>query len=145
MKRSEALAFLAKHRQDEIVVITMSTYHDWPNYSSRPLDDYLDGDAMGEATPVGLGLALAQPDRQVWVLNGDGSQLMALGSLVTVAGMAPPNLIIFVFRNDSYEITGGQPIPGVNVLRFPLIAEGCGIERTYLCETLAELEEKYAD
>lgn len=143
MKRSEALTFFASRRQEEIVVATMSAYLEWPNYSSHRLD-YVDGDAMGEATPVGLGLALAQPERQVWVFHGDGSQLMALGSLVTVAGASPPNLIIFVFRNDCYEITGGQPVPGVNVMSFPAIAQGCGIKRVYQIEELADLEAKFA-
>ena len=144
MKRSEALTFFASRRQEEIVVATMSAYMEWPNYSSHPLD-YVDGDAMGEATPVGLGLALAQPERQVWVFHGDGSQLMALGSLVTVAGVSPPNLIIFVFRNDCYEITGGQPIPGVEVMSFPVIAQGCGIKRVYQFEEVADLEANFME
>lgn len=142
MKRSELLSFFAAQRREEIVVTTMSAYLEWPGYSAHPLD-YFDGDAMGEATPVGLGLALAQPDRQVWVLNGDGSQLMALGSLVTVGNMSPANLIIFILRNDCYEITGGQPIPGVRLLSFPAIAQGCGIERTYQFEELADLQARF--
>lgn len=144
MKRSETLAFFAKKRQGEIVVATMSAHLEWPDYSSHPLD-YVDGDAMGEATPVGLGLALAQPQKQVWVFHGDGAQLMALGSLVTVAGVSPPNLIIFIFRNDCYEITGGQPIPGAHVLDFPTIAQGCGIERVYQFEALADLEAQFVE
>ncbi len=142
MKRSEALALFAQRRRDEIVVATMSAYIDWPRFSSHPWD-LVDGDAMGQAAPVGLGLALAQPHRQVWVFHGDGAQLMALGSLVTVGGMQPPNLYIFIFRNDSYEITGGQPIPGVRVLNFPLIAQGAGIQRVYQFERLSDFEAKF--
>src|SRR5438045_3626292 len=110
MLRSELLDFFATRRRDEIVVTTMSAYTDWPRYSAHAWDLF-DGDAMGEATPFGLGLALAQPERQVWVFHGDGAQLMALGSLVTVASQQPANLYIFILRNDCYEITGGQPIP----------------------------------
>lgn len=139
MKRSDVLTFFARRRRDEIVVTTMSTYLEWPEYSSHEWD-FVDGDAMGQATPVGLGLALAQPKRQVWVFNGDGSQLMTLGSLITVAGCAPPNLIIFIFRNDTYEITGEQPLPGVNVLSFPTIAQGCGISRVYQFEKLEDFK-----
>ncbi len=142
MKRSEVLAFFAKRRRDEIVLTTMSAYLDWPRFSSQPWD-LVDGDAMGQATPVGLGLALAQPNRQVWVFHGDGSQLMALGSLVTVGGMQPPNLYIFIFRNDCYEITGGQPIPGVRVLSFPLLAQGAGIKRVYQFERQSDFEAKF--
>lgn len=139
MRRSDALTFFAQRRTDEIVVTTMSAFLEWPAYSKHPWD-LVDGDAMGQATPVGLGLALAQPDRQVWVFNGDGSQLMSLGSLVTVGAVAPPNLVIFIFRNDSYEITGGQPIPGVNTMRFTQIACGCGIQRVYQLQTIEDLQ-----
>lgn len=144
MKRSDVLAFLAGRRGDEIVVATMSAYLDWPRYSSNPWDLF-DGDAMGQATPVGLGLALAQPDRSVWVFHGDGAQLMALGSLVTVGGLQPPNLYIFIFRNNTYEITGGQPIPGVGILSFPRIAQGAGIQRVYAFEQLAGLEAQFGE
>mgnify|MGYP001415073807 CR=1 FL=1 len=144
MLRSELLAFLARARRDEIVVTTMSAYLEWPRYSSHAWD-LVDGDAMGQASPVGLGLALAQPDRQVWVLNGDGSQLMALGSLVTIGGMAPANLYIFVLRNDAYEITGGQPIPGVNSLDLKTIARGCGFAQSHRFDTIEELERAFAD
>jgi phosphonopyruvate decarboxylase len=120
----------------------MSTFLEWPRYSSHPWD-VNDGDAMGQAVPVGLGLALAQPEKQVWVLNGDGSMLMSLGSLVTVGEIAPPNLFIFIFRNDCYEITGGQPIPGVRTLSFPSIARGCGIQRVYAFASLGEFEEHF--
>ena len=107
MKRSETLAFFAKHRREEIVVATMSAYLEWPAYSSHPLD-YVDGDAMGEATPVGLGLALAQPEKQVWVFHGDGAQLMALGSLVTVAGRRfSPSLNVLVRLARQYPWPGG--------------------------------------
>ena len=142
MKRSDVLAFFAARRRDEIVVTTMSAFLEWPRYSSHPWD-LVDGDAMGQATPVGLGLALAHPERQVWVFNGDGSQLMSLGSLVTVGSVAPSNLIIFIFRNDCYEITGGQPIPGVRTLSFPAIAQGCGIQRTYAFVDLADFQQRF--
>lgn len=139
MKRSDLLSFFASRRQDEIVVTTMSAFLEWPKYSSHPWDLF-DGDTMGQATPVGLGLALAQPDRQVWVFHGDGSQLMGLGSLVTVGSVAPSNLIIFIFRNNSYEITGGQPIPGVHTISFTAIAQGAGIRRTYQFDGLDEFK-----
>ena len=138
MKRSEALEVLASHRTDQIVVSTMSVTTEWEDYSSTEWDLY-DGDAMGQATPVGLGLALAQPDRQIWVFNGDGSQLMTLGSLVTVGDMSPTNLIVFIFRNDAYEITGGQPIPGAGKISFPDIARGAGFPRGYTFSEAGEM------
>jgi thiamine pyrophosphate-dependent acetolactate synthase large subunit-like protein len=67
---------------------------------------------MGQATSLGLGLALARPDRRVIVLNGDGGMLMNLGSLVTIGAQAPANLVILLFDNGVYEVTGAQPTPG---------------------------------
>ena len=63
---------------------------------------------MGSASTIALGIALAQPERRVIIVDGDGSLLMQLGSLVTIAGAAPPNLFHFVFENGVYE-TSGQP------------------------------------
>ena len=75
---------IARHRTDEIVVTTMSSYRDWPPLSTRPeLDfNYLPS-AMSHAPDIGLGLALSRPERRVIVLNGDGSLVMNLGCLVT--------------------------------------------------------------
>ena len=144
MKRSQVLDFLARVRREEVIVTTMSTQVEWPGYSSGPWD-IIDGDAMGHGASVGLGFALAQPQRQVWVLNADGSQLMTLGSLATVANASPPNLVIFVFRNDCYEITGGQPLPAVDSLDFMGIARGCGFRRVYRFEEASELEGQFGD
>jgi thiamine pyrophosphate-dependent acetolactate synthase large subunit-like protein len=77
------------------------------------------------------------------VFHGDGAQLMALGSLVTVGGQRPPNLYIFVFRNDCYEITGGQPIPGAGVVSFPALAQGAGLQRVYAFQQLADFAAQF--
>ena len=66
---------------------------------------------MGLASSHGLGLALAQPSRRVIVLDGDGSLLMNLGTLVTIGKVAPQNLCHLVFQNGTYEANGGHPIP----------------------------------
>jgi sulfopyruvate decarboxylase subunit beta len=86
---------------------------------------------MGKASSIGLGIALARPERKVLVFDGDGSLLMNLGSLVTIAGLAPRNLIHFVFENGQYEVTGGQPIPGLGKLGFARMADGAGFARSY--------------
>ena len=67
---------------------------------------------MGGASSLGLGLALARPDRRVIVFDGDGSLLMQLGSLATIAGAAPRNLVHFLFKNGVYHTSGAQGIPG---------------------------------
>ncbi|WP_428535383.1 thiamine pyrophosphate-dependent enzyme [Rhodopila sp.] len=65
--------------------------------------------SMGLAVPIALGVAIAQPRRKVFALEGDGSILMQLGSLSTVAARAPDNLCIVIMDNGAYQITGGQP------------------------------------
>ena len=88
---------------------------------------------MSQATSLGLGLALAQPSRQVIVCNGDGSMLMNLGSLVTIAAERATNLVIIVFVNGIYEVTGGQPTPGAGgaSLDFVAMARACGFAEAH--------------
>ena len=74
----------------------------------RPQNFYMLG-SMGLACPIALGVALAQPQRHVVALEGDGSLLMQLGTLATIATLKPKNLTIIVMDNRSYQITGAQP------------------------------------
>jgi thiamine pyrophosphate-dependent acetolactate synthase large subunit-like protein len=67
--------------------------------------------SMGLASSIGLGLAIARPDLRVFVLDGDGSLLMNLGSLATIGLLQPPNLVIVVMDNEEYATTGGQRTP----------------------------------
>jgi thiamine pyrophosphate-dependent acetolactate synthase large subunit-like protein len=131
MPRSAVLKRLAALRTDEIVVTTMMTSREWPQFSDSQLDFDSSGTGMGHATDIGLGLALAHPERRVVVLNGDGSMLMNLGQLVTIAQQAPPNLVVMVFQNGIYEVTGGQPIPGTAALDLAGMARAAGIARSY--------------
>jgi phosphonopyruvate decarboxylase len=73
----------------------------------RPANFYTWG-SMGLASSIGLGLAMAKPDRPVVVLDGDGSLLMNLGSLATIGWRKPANLVVVVWDNESYATTGGQ-------------------------------------
>lgn len=104
----DALSVLVKLRRDEIVVTAMGAAREWPKLSQHPLDFHYVPSAMGNAPALGLGLALAQPQRQVIVLNGDGSTLMSLGSLVTLAAAGPKNLTLVILNNGIFEVTGGQ-------------------------------------
>jgi thiamine pyrophosphate-dependent acetolactate synthase large subunit-like protein len=103
-----ALEVLRTCRRDEIVVTTMGSAREWPRISSHPLDFHYIPSAMGHAPMLGLGLALAQPERHTIVLNGDGCTLMSLGCLVTIVASRATNLTLVVFQNDIYEVTGGQ-------------------------------------
>ena len=95
----------------------------------RPQNFYMLG-SMGLAIPIALGVALAQPKRKVIALEGDGSLLMQLGALATIATLEPKNLIIVVMDNAIYQITGAQPTPAAAVSDIVAIAIGCGISNS---------------
>jgi thiamine pyrophosphate-dependent acetolactate synthase large subunit-like protein len=92
----------------------------------RPQNFYMLG-SMGLAYPIALGVAIAQPDRRVVALEGDGSLLMQLGCLSTIASLAPRNLTLIVMDNGIYQITGGQPTPAAARSDIVAIAQGCGL------------------
>ncbi len=142
MKRDQCFRILARHIKDEAVVSTYSSAVDWVEINPRPLN-YLSIGAMGLDSSHGLGLALGRPDKRVIVLQGDGSLLMNLGSLVTIAALAPKNLVHFVAQNDSYEANGSQPIPNPKV-DFAGIARGAGYAACYDFSDLKNFEQQIA-
>jgi phosphonopyruvate decarboxylase len=85
---------------------------------------------MGSASTIALGIALARPERKVIIVDGDGSLLMQLGSLVTIAGAAPPNLFHFVFENGVYETSGSQPLPAEGRFDLTGMARAAGYAHT---------------
>ncbi|HET7038054.1 MAG TPA: thiamine pyrophosphate-dependent enzyme [Thermomicrobiaceae bacterium] len=95
----------------------------------RPQNFYMLG-SMGMAVPLGLGLAVAQPARQVLVLEGDGSLLMNLGGLATVGVVAPPNLTIVAWDNGGYQMTGNQPTAAAETTDLVAVARSAGIAHT---------------
>lgn len=107
-----ALEVLSKLRRQEIVVTTMGAAREWPKLSSHALDFQYLPSAMGHAPMLGLGLALAQPRREVIVLNGDGCMMMSLGCLATIAASGAGNYTLIVLENGLYEVTGGQTTAG---------------------------------
>jgi sulfopyruvate decarboxylase subunit beta len=137
MTQRQALEVVMPHRGDRIVVSTMSSAGLWPLLSQTPLDFAYIPSAMGHAPSLGLGLALARPERGVIVLNGDGCALMSLGNLVTMAHHRA-NMHVLILDNGHYEVTGGQPHAGTGHVDFALIARGAGIERVYFFATLAD-------
>ena len=129
MTKDELLAPLAALRGDAIVVTTMGSVRSWAQHSSSELDFASADSAMGHAADLALGIALAQPERKVVCLNGDGSMLMSLGTLVTIVESGARNLVLFVLENRTFEITGNQPVPGAGKVDFAAIARGAGFER----------------
>lgn len=135
MNRDQCFRVLAQHVKEEIVVATYSSAFEWLKINDRSLNHFSHG-AMGLASSHGLGLALALPHRRVIVLDGDGSLLMNLGSLVTIAGAAPKNLVHFVCQNSSYEANGGHPLPNPAV-DFVGLAKSAGIRTCHSFSDLA--------
>src|SRR5947209_16557278 len=86
--------------------------------------------SMGQASSIGLGLALARPDLRVVVLDGDGSILMNLGSLATEITSGVTNLVHVIWDNGGWEITGGQPAGSPFGVDLEAVARGCGFGKT---------------
>jgi len=134
LTKDELLEPLARLRADAVIVTCMGVTRPWGKYSKSELDFASADSAMGHTADLALGLALACPQRKVICLNGDGSMLMTLGTLVTAVQAAAPNYILFVVQNDTYEITGNQPVPGAGRIDFPALARGAGFMRVYSFE-----------
>ncbi len=122
----EYLDVLAAQRGEAIVVTTMSAAKTWPLVSDGPLDlNYLPS-AMSHAGDIALGLALARPERPVVCVNGDGSLLMNLGSLVTAADSAASNYLMLLLENGTYDVVGGAGVPGAGAVDFAGLAAAAG-------------------
>ena len=137
MKRDECLKVLARHRTSEIVVAVYKAAQEWIHISPSELNYTFVG-AMGQASSHALGLALGRPDKRVIVLDGDGSLLMNLGSLVTIGDAAPKNLIHCVCENGTYETNGGVAVPGARRVSFAAIARAAGYPKCYEFDNLEE-------
>jgi phosphonopyruvate decarboxylase len=143
MKRSDCLKALARHVADDIVLPVYSTAFEWIDIRPHPLN-YLAHGAMGLASSHALGLALGRPDKRVIVLDGDGSLLMNLGTLVTAAELAPRNFFHFVCENGTYEANGGHPIPGLGRVDFAGLARSAGYRRVHEFADLKVFEQQIA-
>jgi phosphonopyruvate decarboxylase len=137
----DALRVLAAERGDAIVVPTMTTAPAWRRLAPGDLSVTCVG-FMGGASSLGLGMALARPDRRVLILDGDGSLLMQLGSLATVAGAAPRNLVHFLFKNGVYHTSGAQETPGGLGVSFVTMARGAGYRSACTIDKLEDLERR---
>jgi thiamine pyrophosphate-dependent acetolactate synthase large subunit-like protein len=118
---------VAQLKRDEAVIggIGNANFDLWAS-GQRPQNFYMLG-SMGLAIPIALGVAIAQPRRHVIALEGDGSLLMQLGCLATVAELAPKNLTIVVWDNGIYQITGSQPTASAATADLVAVARGAGI------------------
>lgn len=137
MRRDDCVKLFDRLRGDAVVIAAYSTGLDLRRHSPRPLNLYTAG-AMGQCSSWGLGLALGMPERKIIVLDGDGSLLMNLGSLVTIANTNPRNLYHFVCENGCYEANGSHPIPSQGQIDFAGVARSAGIRRSF---TFSDLDQ----
>jgi thiamine pyrophosphate-dependent acetolactate synthase large subunit-like protein len=109
----------------------------------RPENFYMLG-SMGLAVPIAMGVALAQPARKVIALEGDGSLLMQLGCLGTVAERAPANLTIVVMDNGLYQITGSQTAATSSAVDVVAVARACGLANSHWAVDEADFDALFA-
>jgi thiamine pyrophosphate-dependent acetolactate synthase large subunit-like protein len=128
-----------KHEEAVVGGIGYTNFDLW-GAGQRPQNFYMLG-SMGLAVPIGLGVALAQPQRKVFALEGDGSILMQLGALATVAARGTRNLAIIIMDNGTYQITGGQPALTSQGADVVAIARGCGLTQAAWAADEGDFEE----
>jgi phosphonopyruvate decarboxylase len=149
MRRKDAIAALVAHSAGALTVTTEQAIGAWRAAVPEPaneIPDHLDiVGAMGAASTIALGIALAQPQRRVIIVDGDGSLLMQLGSLVTIAGAAPANLFHFVFENGVYETSGSQPLPGEGQFDLMEMARAAGYAHSLRFENAEQFAHELPD
>ena len=142
MNHTDCVKALARHVTDnDIVLPVYSSAFEWLNARPSPLT-YTAHGAMGLASSHGLGLALGRPDKRVIVLDGDGSLLMNLGTLVTAAAVAPKNYYHFVCENGTYEANGGHPTPNQGNVSFAGFARAAGYRSVHEFSDIKNFEQQ---
>ena len=143
LRREQAIELLLELIQPEDVIIsttgkTSRELHDLRATRNEVVEDFLTVGGMGHASSIALGVALAQPDRRVVCLDGDGAALMHLGAVATIGARKPQNFVHVLFNNRAHESVGGQPTasPGLN---FKALSAACNYEQYVYAETKEQL------
>lgn len=141
MKRHECLQAIASMIKDELVVTTAGgATSEWD--AIRPGDGNLQVKTLGLSSSIGLGLAVALPQRKVLVFDGDGALWMNLGSLATIGLHQPKNLIHICWDNREYESSGGEPtVSTEGRIDFAGIAREAGIQSSRPVATVQDLKQ----
>ncbi len=135
----QGMQFISESRGESLVVSATTALREWGSVSQRRDLDLDLSDCMDRAPGVGLGLAIAQPERKVLVMDCSSVLRTNLGSLVTIGNAAPQNLVHFVMEDGDHLSTDGLPIPGLDNINFRALAEDGGYARIYQFDNLEEL------
>ena len=127
-----------EHRGNAIVSAAGTAGRHWMDISTNEKRDISLGGAMGQTTSAAFGLALGLPDEKVVLFDAEGSLLMNLGSIASIAGKKPANFYHFLLDNECYATTGGQPVPNSQEIDYALMAKGAGYAATYNFDDLEE-------
>ena len=140
----DLMSVIEKYRGDAVIVPTMRATVGWKEVSKNIKRDIAISGAMGKTSSFALGVCLSQPDTKVIVFDGDGSLIMNMGTLVTIANKAPKNMYHFVMDNGIYGTTGGQPVPGNGVTSYAGLAKEAGYASSYEFDDLEEFSTQAA-
>jgi len=142
INRLEATRYLVQQLSDEPVIGSCGNpkFDLFTAAGERKANFYM-WNSMGMASSIGLGLAMARPDKKVIVLDGDGAILMNLNSLTTAAEKSPPNFIHIIWDNGQYQLTGGQQTHTGGKADLEIIARGAGFDKVITVDNLRAFEE----
>ena len=127
-----------EHRGDAIVSAAGTAGRHWMDISTNEKRDISLGGAMGQTTSAAFGLALGLPDEKVVLFDAEGSLLMNLGAIASIAGKKPANFYHFLLDNECYATTGGQPVPNSQEIDYAMMAKGAGYAAAYNFDDLEE-------
>ncbi|MEC7788399.1 MAG: thiamine pyrophosphate-dependent enzyme [Chloroflexota bacterium] len=144
MTADSAINVLSRRRDDQVVVSTMTIMAPWTAKGANERDLRCVG-FMGGSSTLGLGVALARPDTTVWILDGDGSLAMQLGSLLTISNSAPENFVHIVFNNGVYDTSGAQPTLAAKNMSFADLAKSAGYPHTYTFDNAETFDSEFDD
>ena len=145
MSREKAISVIVENLEERDALVSTTGKVSRELYECRRLrngagseQDFLAVGSMGHASQIALGVALVQPERRVYCLDGDGALIMHMGSLAIIGSRAPRNFVHVVLNNGCHESVGGQPTAGFDI-DIAQIAKACGYRTTILARSLAEL------
>jgi len=139
MIRKDAIRLIAKEVGDNVIVSANGYIsRDLFEVNDKPTNFYMIG-SMGLASSIGLGIALQNPKKMIYIFDGDGNILMNLGSLTTISKLKPKNFIHVIFDNSSHESTGGQPT-STNKISIDAIAKAVNL-KVFRCKSKNNLDE----